>query len=267
MFVRVLGTWTIPIEADSVDRTLVRAGERAGRVEGGQEDRSRGQGVEISATSGVLSGEDADALEGLLLGLAHVFPFDAHFFSKAGLAPLATSGATISAVQSKWGGFSASITLLQWAVAFVIAPGVWTVALWRWSGAAWVHYVVRSDGAKWVDGVRNDAAVTTFLTFDTALGVISLSGSPHFFDDAVFFPFKLSTAAVATVRAAMVAGAFPHPGALSYDGTIFQNSEVKVMRASGVENVEAPHSNTSSGSQAWDRRGARISFTLREVIA
>ena len=47
----------------------------------------------------------------------------------------------------------------------VVYTDGWTVAFWRRAQAetAWNHYIIRSDGAQWVDGVRNDAADTSWF--------------------------------------------------------------------------------------------------------
>lgn len=260
-FMRILQQWVVPVA--KATRSTIVVGERGGRLAGGERDSACRELVAVDVVTRPMAGDEADALVGMLKGLGHVFPFDDHLWSLPGLPPLAGFVATISAVQSKHGGTSASITLAQWPVDFVIAPAVWTVILWRWSGAAWVHYVVRSDGAKWVDGVRNDGAATAWLTFDTALGVISLTGSPTFYDDAFFFPAHVTAALVAALYAYMGADALPHPRKLTYDGTIFEGGEVLTMNAFDVEFASVPH--VPRGASAWDVAAGVVSFRLLEV--
>lgn len=69
----------------------------------------------------------------------------------------------------------------------------WTIMVWYYTGGAWHHYIVRSDAAKWVDGVRNDGASTPFMantSTTTTLGYAG-SGSNQDFDDLVVLPYVL----------------------------------------------------------------------------
>ena len=70
------------------------------------------------------------------------------------------------------------------------------MGLW-WStdgGATYTHYVVNSSAQKWVDGVRNDAAVTTFLSVSSgSLTVANTAGGDRELDDMWAYPFVMPT--------------------------------------------------------------------------
>jgi hypothetical protein len=66
------------------------------------------------------------------------------------------------------------------------------LVLWRAASAgAWVHYVLRSTGGKWVGGVRNDAASTPWVSI-SAGGVLTIAGAggaTTWVDELVLLPF------------------------------------------------------------------------------
>ena len=67
----------------------------------------------------------------------------------------------------------------------------YTVAAWtNINGAGWNHHILRSDGAKWVNAVRNDVAT---LKIDVVANVFTLldDGSIMYFDDVVWLPFEI----------------------------------------------------------------------------
>lgn len=260
-FLRVL-TWVIPVA--SATRTLVPIGSRKACLAGGERDCATEHIVQLDVTTAPMSGANADALEGLLDGQSHVFPLETDLFAYSGLGPISFT-ATISALQSKHSLVSASITIARWVVDFMVAPSMWAVALWRWNGAVWVHYVVNSSGHKWINGVRNDATGTAWLTFDTALGIVQLDGAPDFFDGLSFLSFHPSDAFVAALFSFMGASELPAADALTYDGDVFLNASATVaMVASDVACISVPH-NAVNEDGAWDRRARVLSFRLTQV--
>ena len=54
----------------------------------------------------------------------------------------------------------------------------------------WTHYAVNSLGQKWLNGVRNDATGTGFLSVSTS-GDVTLT--TNFYDDVVAFPAVMPT--------------------------------------------------------------------------
>ena len=183
--------WTIPVK----DRGAVQQKALFGNVgpawTGRPNRRERGIPSGWDMNSLFLDAADADTLEALLTGIPFHFPLDSDFWSDGGLGPQGGFG-TINFVQDgeQKIGFG-YMDLVSGDVIWNPELGDnWTVMVWHGTGSPvdWSHYVVRSDGAKWVDGVRNDLAATAFLTVSN--GAVSLSTDKY--DDLWIFPFSVS---------------------------------------------------------------------------
>lgn len=131
--------------------------------------------------------------------------FDGTLYSGKGLAPNAGHGATLSTASPKFGTHNVATNANALTYSFALGS-VWSVSLWRWSGTAWEHFVVRSDGAKWLAGTRNDAAGTTFLSVSGGSVTLAASNS---FDDLAAFPFLLPATWPAEIAAATTAFTCP----------------------------------------------------------
>ena len=69
---------------------------------------------------------------------------------------------------------------------------LYTLAAWvKPGGGAWQHEILRSDGAKWVDGVRNDAATLHIDVSSSAFRLLSPGSGTDYFDDLVWLPFEI----------------------------------------------------------------------------
>jgi hypothetical protein len=142
---------------------------------------------------------EREALRRLIRGEGDHFVFDADLYSDKGL--LATYGGSaptiVGSPAPKYGAGCVSVpngsTLQVAGVIPSTAPLGWAVAVWRYNGASWDHYLVTSAGEKWVNGARNDAASTTWL--GVASGTLSLSGDGaiRYYDDLVVLPFRIPT--------------------------------------------------------------------------
>jgi hypothetical protein len=211
-----------------------------------------------------LAGADARAWEGLFAGEGHVWSFDSHVYSSKGLGPSTLGVAAVSAAQKKYGAKS---LLISYNNTNTIFTGVWpsgsTATLMFWyalESAAFSHYVIRSDGAKWVNGVRNDAASTSFISL-TATG-FDLDGSEfegRFWDDLVALPFLVPTDWPAQVYAAGAAfGSLP---TLACAGDVVREGASRSML--GTANEAAMLMGGMAGSFQRDLR--RLSVELKEV--
>jgi hypothetical protein len=111
--------------------------------------------------------EEAYALASVLAEDWHHFPLRFSFWSDDGIGP--EIGITASLVSSTY----ANITAATWDTELV---GPWTVMGFHAnSGDPSTHFVVRSDGAKWFNGVRNDGTATTWLSVDATTGALSIT--------------------------------------------------------------------------------------------
>ena len=147
--------------------------------------------TDIELESTALPFDTAAAWMGLINGLGHVWSFDAHLYSSKGLGPSSSTGASIQASCK----FGSGLRLTNGgSVTYGASLGsTWTVGLWRYS-SGWSHYLVRSDGAKWLNGARADGTSTPFI--EVASGAVTISntsGGAVDFDDLVALPFLAPT--------------------------------------------------------------------------
>lgn len=157
-----------------------------------------------------LTEADAQAWEMLLSGEGETWNFDAFgLYGSKGMPPATNVGpCTTSGTTPKFTGSGAGKLIvpattgsITYSAPCVNSYGntvlVWTVLVWfsTDNGSTYHHYIVRGTGttasAKWVDGVRNDAASTTWLSIDSS-GKVTLAnttGTAMNFDDLVVLPF------------------------------------------------------------------------------
>lgn len=184
----------LPVSTDNARFSREEIGARERAFDGSLRSHRRATKRRIDLAIPV--GADADtmhAYEGLLRGDGHVWGFETGFglYSYKGLGPSAGfMGATQSGTGGKYGG-KLTLAATTGTITFATGlPGKWSVMVWRFEGAAWVHYVVRSDGAKWVDGVRNDAASTGWLSASSGAVTLANSLATAFdYDDLVAVPY------------------------------------------------------------------------------
>lgn len=209
-----------------------------------------------------LPGDDAESLEGILDGRAHVIPFDADMWSKAGLPPAAIVGAITAG--GKWGNFldsTAAASVVTYVIADMIFSGaVFTVVYWRFNGATWDHYIKRSDGVGFLNGVRNDAA-GVFHTTVAATSQLQLSKDKH--DDLAIFPCLISVTHAPLLYAFHNAQALPSFRKLTIEGDLFEGGGQRIARALSVQRTSRPFNNSGT----WDPRGAVLTFKLSEAKA
>lgn len=145
-------------------------------------------------TTRPLSGVAAIAWESLLRGEGHVWSFDVSAYSSKGLAPTVSDGTLVSSSPPpKFGAKCYQLTTdAEARFGSLVAP--WTAAVWyRDEGAmvpAWHHIVVRSDGAKWADGVRDDGAGAAGIDFSGGdAHFIGGDPGPLSIDDLILCPY------------------------------------------------------------------------------
>lgn len=143
---------------------------------------------------------DADAWESLIIGEGEVWSFDSSLYGSKGLGPSANVGCTQQTNTSKFGTGRLHVPDTTGSISFPAASNIfgkstdWSVGVYRSTDGAfsWAHTFVRSDGAKWIDGVRNDGASTTWLSVTSGVVTIENTGFASFLcDDLVILPFKV----------------------------------------------------------------------------
>jgi len=135
------------------------------------------------------------ALESLIRGLGEVWSFDSDFYGSKGLGPTAGYVATVASPGTPKFGSALSVTATTGSITYAAALGSsWTAAFWRTAdnGVTWVHYIITSAGTKWLNGVSNDAAVTTWFAVSSGSATITnATGSAVFYDDLVLLPYLI----------------------------------------------------------------------------
>lgn len=258
-----LGGVTVRVAADSVSLRYVSAGgdeERSpsGSLEGGPLVLKR----EWAMATTPVPPTELDAWVGLIEGKGHSWPFNANFYSARGRG-LSDSDGAVSIVTgiAKYGAGRLSCGS-EGSVAYAasLSPA-WTVMVWRGETGTWRHYLVTSTGAKWKDGVRNDALVTsTFLSVsggEVRIGDLSATGAVDF-DDLVALPYAVPEAWATLMRTQHASAAWPNLPSVLAAGT-FASAEVTVrgkVTDTRVLRCAVGGSLTSAHT---------IRFTLREV--
>jgi len=165
----------IPIRAETLQRQARDVGDRATAYDGTMRLTRRARKVDFQFDMPPMTAADAFAWEQLLIGTGQYWHFDSNLYSTKGVPTTGTGTRETSNPKAGAGnlGLTGAQTFVG-AIGATFSTHPWTVSLWRDAsggpgGAAYVHYVVRSDGAKWVDGVRNDAASTTWLAVTSSL--------------------------------------------------------------------------------------------------
>lgn len=135
-----------------------------------------------------LDRDTADAWRRLLLGEADHVPWDSTLYSEKGVAPNAGHTAVIDNTFPFIGNYvDTGANPLSYTFGTPSNSSSWTVSVWQFNGSTWDHYVVRNNTAKWFNGVRNDATVTTFLTVGVNNTVTLAAG--FLYDELFFMPF------------------------------------------------------------------------------
>lgn len=196
----------------------------------------------------------------LLLGRGHRWAFDSHLYSSKGLGPSSSSGATISATQSKFGGSSLKIVDTGSYVAAALPSGSpWTVLLWRYV-AGWKHYAVTSAGTKYEDGVAGVYTTTWLSVSSGSVTLANAEGADRYYDDLVVLPCIVPATWPASVFG--YGAAFSPLAKLYADGLAIEAGALtKTVRGSvgRASMVQA----TSAG--AWASNLHVLDFTLTEV--
>lgn len=188
-----------------------------------------------------LSGLDARAWEGLIRGEGHVWGFESplNLYSSKGKALVASDPAPdveISGPNAKYGSMGLFVANGSYVQADDVLGSTWSLVLWGNVGAGYQHFVIRSDGAKWEDGVRNDALVTTdwLLTTGGDLRLLA-TGFDAAFDDVVLLPYLVPTSWPAQLEAK--GSAFPNTPFVEVAGDVVREAASRTMLGKTSESV------------------------------
>ncbi len=194
-FLRLNGI-TVPVSPDSAALEPKDIGAEMTAEDGTPLFNRRGTKNTWSVRSTVRTAAEALAFKDLVLGEGQVINFNNQsFYSFSGLPPTVVGGGwTIVTTLPKYGSHRAAHTAnnLTTYTPFT-SSSPWSILLWRTTdgGTTWNHWVLRSDGTKWLNGVVSLAA-SAFCTVSS--GVVTLGNDvAGGFDDVVFLPYLVPT--------------------------------------------------------------------------
>ena len=245
--------WEVPVKIDSLQEEPERIGPRKRAIDLTLRTSTRGIKRTWKFETPPLRPDVAAALVGLLQGRGHYWSFDEDLYSSKGLGPVAGYNATQSTTGGKYGG-KVDVTSLSYAAGL---PAKWTILVARRSGTVWENYAVRSDGAKWLNGVRNDALSTTWLS--VANGVLTLTGSPTSYDELIVLPYLAVEAQIQAFHTR--AAPFSSLPRLILSGNMLGNDTVLVE--GDVTDVKYVPFRDSDG--VWYDNGQALTVELLEV--
>ncbi|ADO68697.1 conserved uncharacterized protein [Stigmatella aurantiaca DW4/3-1] len=205
--------------------------------------------------TGPLSLDESEALRRLIMGDGHVLSFDTDNYTSRGLGQ--ASGAGVLIPGGKFGSAMRFASNGSGSWALQLGPE-WTTMHYRYDPgpAAWRHYIFRSDGSYWVQGLAVPPADGLSITSGTL--TLTSFGISSDFDDVVAMPFRVPGTWIAELYAWHSARPWSSLPFLTAGGT-FAPSEVKVLgEARDGEFVEFVRGGTRLV-------GERFDFTLREV--
>ena len=219
--------------------------------------------------------DEVDTLEGLVDGRHRHWSFDFDPWSESGHGPTTLTGTWGSeyfintSTPTPRMGFGCLQIADGESIDFDAGlwPGKHAVMWWFWDGAAWEHRVERNDGAKWVDGSRNDAASFPELAILVNGDIrFAASGSDLYIDDLVTMQFAANYKFLEQCYAWMNTNdhAFSSSPCLFFDGSaIGSEDEVEVIgRVDGEAYIV--FSRPTDGTLINNSR--KLSFTIHEKL-
>ncbi|MCY1080302.1 hypothetical protein [Archangium lansingense] len=208
----------VEVEATDSEWLPVRLGEVVRSLNGVPRSTAKVKKANLRYTSSLLTVPAAQLLRSLIEGEGHVLAFDSHSYTSREVgyfaAPLSF---TIESAGGKYGGHLRLPTsgTMSWKVLDATASSPWSALLWRRESSTWHHYVTRSDGVTWRDGVLSPSTVPTQFVRRSGgtvealvLGDFTGTGLGDF-DDAVLLPYLVPDAWVPKLYALHNARAWP----------------------------------------------------------
>jgi len=180
----------VSVENDSAEWRYTGFGEQSNSFLNRPKRHRKGVTEEISFSSCLMAQEDADSLIGIVERVGHHISFESDAWSDRGLGP--ESGSTYTLTSGGYTGTKRAVLTsptLVYNPEFREAKNTVCYARTADSGSTWEHVTVRADGAKWTDGVRDDAASTSELVVSN--GAVNFS-SAFDYDEIELFPFNIS---------------------------------------------------------------------------
>ncbi len=265
-FLRLAG-WPIGIVPGSADFDVTWLDRDMRSEIGNQIVRRRKRRTRWSFRSIPVTADVAETIEGFVSGLGHTWSFDnatTYAFSSRGRAPISDAAIIQQNVDQRFGDGCVDLSgSIVWDLSRGIAPLLdrWTIRVWLdlgGTGTEWEAYVVRSDGAVWVDGVRNDTVSTPWLTVFN--GFVTLTGTSVLVDDLVVLCFQAADEAIEAWHEWQVAGdrAFPAFPILEVSGAFEEGQSIAVIGTVAGSSIV-----TFADGDGWHENAQSIDFSLQ----
>lgn len=256
MFIRLNGI-PISVADGSVSIGSSRFGQYADSVFGRPRGGDKGYVKNFSMTTIPILPDAAESIVGLSENLGHWFGFETDAWSDNGASP--TAG-TYGLATGGFAGAAKRLSVTSGDLSFELdlRGGKWTVAYARTDdfGTTWDHVVVRSDGIRWLNGVRNDSATSGEMYVSN--GTVTISDLFEY-GAMLVLPFRIGEEHGGFVYSDIVLnGSFPvHRKRMS--GDIVSGNVLVSGQHTGSEFVQASKNNL------WCNNLLRVSFDLVKV--
>lgn len=187
----VVNSIEIPVAVDTLTEEVREVGSTvqafSGALVRSRIATKRDLEFEIPLTENTLAGQ----YERWLRGEGETWLFTTLYGSK-GTGPSSGYSGSIDAGNGPSGSSCLLVTTGQTNYRYASADTPFTYAVWYSNnatpGAGYSHYVVTSSTKKWVNGVRNDAATTTFISY-SAGELLLYGGSNRRFARLMILPY------------------------------------------------------------------------------
>jgi len=263
----LINNYSVPIAHEQASEDNERLGSQERAFGGELIDIERADPKKIWSMETIpLNGALGHSLEMLLLGRGEVWSFDEggvspnFFWGSKGTGTFSITGTITTSIGLYPAVFDRSVAFNPTAkVIFDLTlPNDWTVIIRQ--GAS-QHFVKRSDGAQWIDGIRDD--ITPIPDIGVTAGdrpfIENTTGAIKNYDDFVVLPFLLAEEIVLEV-APLVTPWADLPW-LRTSGNVALSA---VYFTEGT-NVKTSLSQFHDSSSTWVPAGRVVSFTLREA--
>lgn len=208
----MLNGFELPVRHDSATTEVQEVGESVRAFDGTLRKNRQAEKRRLTFDTPWLLAAEAEAWLNFIRGIGWHWPLNSHLYSDNGRGPSSVTGSvTVAAIATLAAGIGGGFAMRMpngTSIVFTLPIGsVWTVGVWRHNGTSWEHWIIRSDGAKWQAGVRNDAlATSSFIAVtSTTLTISNASGTQYHFDELTVLPYLIPDAWAAPWASSQVA--------------------------------------------------------------
>lgn len=239
----------IDFPCTAADAVPVRAGEMERSANLSVRSAVWASAWDLPCATGLLAQAESRAVQGLVQGEGHTLSFadtttpTSFLWSSRSLVPEDTAGTVARATGGRWASRLRLLddALVQWAFGLGTE---WTVGLWYREDAlpTWTHYLLRSDGALWVNGARTSSPPKPPAAFvqvlpDGSLVLCAVDGADagyHDYSEVLVLPYAVPDAWGPKLYAFTNARAWPPLPFLRAEGAAVPGGVREVQGSTGT---------------------------------